>query len=465
MNLTEVYRPKKLEEVDGHPEVLQVIRGLLEDHAEQMRGDRDRETRRTILITGPFGTGKTTLAYIIARSLNCKIATAPVVPCDPHLEADKLCSSCKNFLHGYVVDIHELNGASENGVNEMRSLQEQLQNMPMGGRRRIFILDEAQGLTKAAWSAGLKTLEHPPAHAVLILCSMAPEAIPEAIVSRALHLKLHAISPATMAPRLIHIAEDQGVPRGVFTKEQALKMAEASRGHFRSAVVLMEKLLYSFKAAGTLDPDRAISKALEESLNQAPLKIALKFVHGMLMVNPAGNSAALTLATQFGQSNPEEFINNVLFVLVNLMRFTSLPSKVDTSFNDTIRLLNSLEHKPVRLPLLLPFAKKVREAYEQRRSSLLPLDMVIEFMVNEVYMALLEVVSAESRQMDDARFASRGLIEQLQVNSAYKGLTINKDDKLGRPVFTVLFSGAKPVVPKMYQGYHVVLTEVKPEVQ
>ncbi|MGB9682479.1 MAG: DNA polymerase III subunit gamma/tau [bacterium] len=186
------------------------------------------------LFSGPRGTGKTTVARIFAKSLNC-VNGPTIEPCNK-------CEQCISIQQGTSLDVIELDAASNRGIDEIRNLREQIRFVPMGGKYRVFIIDEAHMLTQEAFNALLKTLEEPPSNIIFILATTDPQKIPPTIASRCLRFDFRRIPNNLIKKRLKEIAEGENVPYDDGSLDILSKYAD---GSLRDALAYMEEsILY-----------------------------------------------------------------------------------------------------------------------------------------------------------------------------------------------------------------------------
>ena len=218
------YRPQTFEDVVGQEHIVRTIRNAIE---------LDRVSH-AYLFCGPRGTGKTTMAKLLAKGLNC--AEGPTQhPCG-------VCSSCQGITAGTSVDVIEIDAASNRGINEIRDLREKIRYAPSASRFKVYIVDEVHMLTAEAFNALLKTLEEPPHHAVFILATTEPHKIPETIHSRCQRFDFHKLSPAEVAGHLRSILEREGGE----AEEDALRIiALHGDGSVRDAISILEQC-YSY---------------------------------------------------------------------------------------------------------------------------------------------------------------------------------------------------------------------------
>ncbi|MGQ0615591.1 MAG: DNA polymerase III subunit gamma/tau [Acidimicrobiia bacterium] len=211
------YRSRRFSEVRGQPHVTTALRNSV----------RDGRVGHAYLFSGPRGTGKTSTARILAKVLNC---TAPVDG-EPCLE----CASCVAVEAGTSFDVHELDAASNRGIDDIRRLIESAA-MVSGGRTKLYILDEVHMLTEAAENALLKTLEEPPAHVVFVLATTDPQKVRSTIKSRAQHYEFHLLSTADLDELVRWVIADAGLDVGPDAIEHVLRVGAGSARDTLSAL-------------------------------------------------------------------------------------------------------------------------------------------------------------------------------------------------------------------------------------
>jgi DNA polymerase III subunit gamma/tau len=237
--LARKYRPQKFSDVIGQEHVT----GTLQNAIAQER------IAHGYIFSGHRGIGKTTVARILAMSLNCRSAEKPVAePCG-------LCDSCTEIRAGNAVDVIEIDAATNRGIDEIRELREAARYRPARDRFKIYILDEAHQITDAAFNALLKTLEEPPGHVIFMMATTQPEDIPQTIRSRCQHFSFRAVKFEDIMGQLRDIVTKEKIP----ADEDALALlAEAGDGSMRDALSILDQAIASTSDHLTLDSVRSL---------------------------------------------------------------------------------------------------------------------------------------------------------------------------------------------------------------
>jgi len=187
------FRPGTFDELIGQPHVVQTLRNAI------LR----KQVAHAYLLSGMRGVGKTTVARILAKALNCEKG--------PTTEPCEQCESCKEISRGNSVDVIEIDGASNTGVDDVRELRENVKFSPFRGTYRIYIIDEVHMLSNSAFNALLKTLEEPPAHAIFVFATTEVHKIPATITSRCQHFNFRRIPRREIIARLQDVAQRNDV--------------------------------------------------------------------------------------------------------------------------------------------------------------------------------------------------------------------------------------------------------------
>jgi DNA polymerase III subunit gamma/tau len=220
--LARKWRPKTFAEVSGQEHVVQALTNAL------ARG----RLHHAYLLTGTRGVGKTTIARILAKSLNC-VRGVTATPCG-------VCPACMDIDAGRFVDLLELDAASNTGIDNMREILDNARYAPTVGRYKVYLIDEVHMLSKAAFNSMLKTLEEPPEHVKFVLATTDPQKIPVTVLSRCLQFNLKLLPVSLISSRLAEILRAESVP---FDDAAVAVVARAARGSMRDALSVLDQAI------------------------------------------------------------------------------------------------------------------------------------------------------------------------------------------------------------------------------
>ena len=227
------YRPRAFRDIVGQPHVVTVLQNALRAH----------RVAHAYLFSGLRGTGKTTLARLFAKAINCEkegynesLEASAVEPCNA-------CTICDAFNGGTAPDFIEMDAASTRGIDDIRELKEGVYIVPLQAKKKVYLIDEVHMLTKDAFNALLKTLEEPPDHALFLLATTEPEKVPQTILSRVTHFALRRVAHEAICDRLEALSKHEKVALAL---EAARLIARLAQGSLRDAETMLGTLLDAF---------------------------------------------------------------------------------------------------------------------------------------------------------------------------------------------------------------------------
>lgn len=230
--LARKYRPQTFDRVIEQDHVTRTL-------SNAISSDR---VAHAILFSGPRGTGKTTVARILAKAMNCKAGPIPA-PCND-------CRSCREITSGNAVDVFEIDGASNNSVDQVRELRDHIKYMPAHSIYKIYIIDEVHMLSMQAFNALLKTLEEPPPHVMFIFATTEPQKIPITILSRCQRHDFRRLSLKSMIQHMVYICQEEDFK---IPQESLVLIAREATGSMRDALSLLDQVLSCFKGSVSHD--------------------------------------------------------------------------------------------------------------------------------------------------------------------------------------------------------------------
>ncbi|AOZ52282.1 DNA polymerase III subunit gamma/tau [Chromobacterium vaccinii] len=220
--LARKWRPKRFADLVGQEHVVRALSNAL----------KEQRLHHAYLLTGTRGVGKTTIARILAKSLNCETGTT-AEPCGE-------CQACRQIDTGRFVDLLEIDAASNTGIDNIREVLENAQYAPTMGRFKVYIIDEVHMLSKSAFNAMLKTLEEPPGHVKFILATTDPQKVPVTVLSRCLQFSLRNMTPQQVSTHLAHMLDVEGIQ---YEAPALALLGRAASGSMRDAQSLLDQAI------------------------------------------------------------------------------------------------------------------------------------------------------------------------------------------------------------------------------
>lgn len=306
--LYRLYRPSDFEDLVGQEHIKQTIKNALQR----------QKFAHAYLFTGPRGTGKTSTAKLIGKAVNCLSPLESGEPCNE-------CANCRAVKEGTMNDIIEIDAASNNGVDEIRNIREQVHFAPSQGKYKVYIIDEVHMLSMGAFNALLKTLEEPPAHIIFILATTEPHKIPLTIISRCQRFDFRRISPSAIVERLKFIVNDQKLQ----VDDEALHLiASISQGGMRDALSLLDQSI-----------SYATDKVTAEDVTTIVGKTSIRFVGNVVELIEKGDiSSVIEQVDEIIEQGkePEYFIEDLIgyYRDILLYKTTQNPTHLNTAVVD-----------------------------------------------------------------------------------------------------------------------------------
>ena len=220
--LARKWRPKTFGQLVGQDHVVKALSNAL----------TQQRLHHAYLFTGTRGVGKTTIARILAKALNCETGIT-ATPCGT-------CGACTEIDQGRFVDLLEVDAATNTKVEEMRELLDQAQYMPVSGRFKVYIIDEVHMLSRSAFNSMLKTLEEPPEHVKFILATTDPQKVPVTVLSRCLQFNLKQMATDAIVGHLAHVLQQENIE---FETSALDALARAARGSMRDSLSLLDQAI------------------------------------------------------------------------------------------------------------------------------------------------------------------------------------------------------------------------------
>lgn len=316
--LYRAYRPQKFVDVVGQEHIIKTLQNAI----------KLNKVAHAYLFCGPRGTGKTTLAKIMAKAMNCEKG--------PTIEPCCECDICQGITKGTISDVVEIDAASNNGADDIRALRSTVKFLPSQGKYKVYIIDEVHMLSDAAFNALLKTLEEPPAHVIFILATTEPYKLPNTILSRCQRFDFQSISIDDILKRLKIVADEENVK---ISEEALHQIAISAEGGMRDALSLFDQCI-SFSQ----NPEITLDDVLSVSGNISYVKI-IELLNACISKDETNAISLLDNIIKEGKEVPR-IINDVILFLRDLLLFKNnavLEEKLMFKNQDFITLARNVE--------------------------------------------------------------------------------------------------------------------------
>ena len=317
--LARKYRPSNFSEVVGQEHILRALENSIEHN----------KLHQAYIFSGTRGVGKTTIARVFAKCLNCQNGEMPqLVPCDQ-------CSACLEIKAGRHIEFLEVDAASRTGVDDMRELLESVQYKPANARFKIYLIDEVHMLSKSSFNALLKTLEEPPPHVIFLMATTEVEKVPKTVLSRCLQLNLKVIPETQIYDHLESLLKLESIK---YDEESIRLIANSAKGSIRDGLTLLDQAIAH--GNGLLDAEEV--KALLGTIDESYI---IELVNQVALSDGDGAYLALNKITELNVEYEQ-----VLKIIISVFHKISLHQQLQNSNEEAItKLAESIDPQMIQL--------------------------------------------------------------------------------------------------------------------
>ncbi len=387
------YRPQNFEQVVGQKVIVQTLKNAINNDS----------LNHAYLFTGPRGTGKTSIAKILAKTVNC-LDLKDGIPCEN-------CLSCKQIKDHQAIDILEIDAASNNGVDEIREIRNKVNLVPSTGKYKIYIVDEVHMLTTGAFNALLKTLEEPPNHIIFILATTEPHKIPATILSRCQRFDFKKISYEDMYPYLEKISKLENVK----IEENALnEIVRLSDGCMRDALSILDQVI-AFSSEEIKEED---VHEINGTIPQLELK---NFIHSILEQDYKNAFELIDTFDKKGKSFIK-LTEEIILFLRNILLLINVPDYFKT-LNYDLDIYNDIAKQ---------FDTKLVFQYLNNFNNIIP-EMKKTNHARIIFeMALIEIIQTKNEKIDIKKVEIEDNIKPEEKTEPIREIPIKKENNISQ---------------------------------
>lgn len=387
------YRPKNLDEVGGQDTIVKIIKNSI----------LNNKINHAYLFAGPRGTGKTSVAKIFAKMVNCE-----------NLEKGNPCGKCTSCTVPNNSDIIEIDAASNNGVDEIRELRNKVNLVPSYGKYKVYIIDEVHMLTTGAFNALLKTLEEPPAHIIFVLATTDPHKIPETILSRCQRLDFKKISENNIVKRLSEIANNENID----IEEPALyEIARLSDGGMRDSIGMLDQAVAYSESKITAADIHDINGTLTPEDLKSFINLIIK-----------GDLENIFKKLDFYNDSGKNFVKlteEIITFMRNILLCLKAPEYFKT-INSNFKIYNELVNS-INSETILDYIDKLNDCtieMHQASNTKLLLELAIIKMLGKTEIGEKQVKSEETKEEPIPKLAESTIENKTDVKSSELGTKV-----------------------------------------
>lgn len=309
--LARKYRPSSFSEVVGQEHILQALENSITHN----------KLHQAYIFSGTRGVGKTTIARVFAKCLNCLNGDQPTIsPCNK-------CSACEEIKAGRHIEFLEVDAASRTGVDDMRELLESVQYKPANARYKIYLIDEVHMLSKSSFNALLKTLEEPPPHVIFLMATTEAEKVPKTVLSRCLQLNLKIIPESKIQAHISSLLDLESIK---YDEESIRLIANSAQGSIRDGLTLLDQAIAHGNGALNSDEVKALLGTIDQSY-------VIELLYKIIQIDGDGAYEALYKITELNVEYEQ-----VLKILISIIHKISLHQQLDNSEDHSIQDLAKL---------------------------------------------------------------------------------------------------------------------------